>query len=352
VQYTPPINSDDMTAPCSERGKIHRVEDLESIFAIRVPVAYLIKPELPAKAIVCLTGDAESGKTTLACAWAREALRLGHPVLILDRDRNPRDRICERLERLGIKSDGDLLRVWDCEQQEDVPQPDHPIITDWASRMAESGKSPLLIVDSLVSFFRGDEDENCAVDMRALFNRCRTLTKLGATVIIIHHTNRNGETRGSSDFKPASDQAFLVTNQDRDGGRLLDVITLKCEKSRYGLSSRIQYHYAGGQMRRVEGIAPSKAVSQTLRELLIASPGVSTEAFERLAGKNGVGRNKARDFLQSGVQDGTIEVRTEGRKHRHFWRDTEAAFDHADPEGNLECGGPVGSEAYPPPPSF
>jgi RecA-family ATPase len=37
--------------------------------------------------------------------------------------------------------------------------------------------------------------------MRALFNRCCALTKLGATVILIHHTNRSGETRGSSDLK-------------------------------------------------------------------------------------------------------------------------------------------------------
>jgi hypothetical protein len=210
-----------LRASCHDRGKIQRVEDLESIFVKRAPVEYLVKPEVPAKAIVCLTGDSESGKTTLACAWAREVLRQGHAVLILDRDKNPRDRICERLERLSLQSDSGLLRIWDCEQEEDAPQPDQPIITDWVKRMAKSGKSPLVIVDSLVSFFEGDEDENSAVDMRALFNRCRALTKLGATVIIIHHTNRNGETRGSSDFKPASDQAFVVTNHDRDGGRLL-----------------------------------------------------------------------------------------------------------------------------------
>jgi RecA-family ATPase len=151
----------------------------------------------------------------LACAWAREVLRQGRAVLILDRNKSPRDRICERLERLSIQSDGELLRIWDCEQAEEAPQPDQPIITDWVSRMAESGKSPLVIVDSLVTFFEGDEDENSAVDMRKLFNRCRALTKLDSAVIIIHHTNRNGEIRGSSDFKPASDQAFLVSNHDR-----------------------------------------------------------------------------------------------------------------------------------------
>jgi hypothetical protein len=94
--------------------------------------------------------------------------------------------------------------------------------------------------------------------------------------IIIHHTNRNGEARGSSDFKPASDQAFLVSNEDRNGGRLLDAITLQCEKSRYGLSETITYRYDGGQMQRIEENAPSKTVTERLRELLIANSGILT----------------------------------------------------------------------------
>jgi archaellum biogenesis ATPase FlaH len=299
---------------------IRRVEDLESVFARRSPVDYLVRPELPAKAIVCLTGDSESGKTTLACAWARDASREGHAVLILDRDKTPRDRICDRLERLGIPSDTEHFRIWDCEQEGEAPQPDHPIIIDWLKRMvAATGKSPLVIIDSLVSFFTADEDENSAVNMRALFNRCRALTKVGATVIGIHHTNRNGEARGSSDFRPASDQAFLVGNHDRDGGRLLDVITLTCEKSRYGLSGRIDYHYAAGKMLRVEAGTSNKPAGDQLQELLKANPGILTGAFEKLAIQRGLGRQGVRGFLEKGKSSGTIKVETKGRKHHHWW---------------------------------
>jgi KaiC/GvpD/RAD55 family RecA-like ATPase len=303
-----------------DRRKIRRVEDLESIFSKRAPLEYLVKPELPAKAIVCLTGDSESGKTTLACAWARQVLAQGHAVLILDRDKNPRDRICDRLERLGISSDGDRLRIWDCEQEEDAPQPDHPIIVDWVKRMvAETGKSVLVIADSLVSFFTEDEDENSAVDMRAVFDRCRILVKLGATVILIHHTNRNGEARGSSDFKPASDQAFLVSNSDRSGGRLLDLMTLKCEKSRYGLSGSLRYRYSEGQMLRVDDYAPIKTVSEQLQDLLKANPGILTGPFAELAQKRGLRRNRGREFLKDGVLKGTIQVEGKGRERHHFW---------------------------------
>jgi len=54
--------------------------------------------------------------------------------------------------------------------------------------------------------------------MRAVFDRCRILTRLGGTVIVIHHTNRSGEARGSSDFKPACDQAFLVATRIATAG--------------------------------------------------------------------------------------------------------------------------------------
>ncbi len=52
------------------RRQIRCIEDLQSIFTKRVPTEYLVEPELPSQGIVCLTGDSESGKTTLA-------LRLG-----------------------------------------------------------------------------------------------------------------------------------------------------------------------------------------------------------------------------------------------------------------------------------
>jgi KaiC/GvpD/RAD55 family RecA-like ATPase len=306
------------------RGEVRRVEELDSIFADHSPTDYLVKPELPAKAVVCLTGDSESGKTTLACAWGRDVSLRGHAVLILDRDKNPRERVRDRFERLGIQSDSERLRVWDCEQKSEAPQPDDPLVVDWVRRMvAETGKPPVVIVDSLVSFLKGDEDENSAVDMRRVFDRCRVLLKLGATVILIHHTNRQGEARGSSDFRPACDQAFLVSNLDRDGGRLLDIITLKCEKSRYGLFGNIEYHYADGKMVRIEDGPPSKPPNEQLRELILANPGILADSFQKLAQEHGVGRNEARRFLETGERSGTVRVQIEGRKRHHFWRGAE-----------------------------
>jgi hypothetical protein len=185
--------------------------------------------------------------------------------------------------------------------------------------VAETGTSPLVIGDSLVSFLMGDEDENSAKDMRAVFDRFRVVNSGGGTVILIHHLNRNGEARGSSDFKPAGDQAFLLSNRDRGGGRLLDVITLEYEKSRYGLSGNIVYHYAAGKMLRVGECAASKDLRSALVMLLEVNRGISTEEFVKLAIGAGLRREAAREFLKKGESDGTIKVEVHGRKRKHFW---------------------------------
>jgi hypothetical protein len=82
------VDIDELTATAApDQSTLRRIEDLDSIFVKRVPTEYLIKPELPAKAIICLTATPMNGKTTLARAWARDVYRLWHAVLILDRDK-------------------------------------------------------------------------------------------------------------------------------------------------------------------------------------------------------------------------------------------------------------------------
>lgn len=70
-----------------------RIDNLKPVFRGSGTTEYLIAPELPAKSVVCLTGNAESGKTTLAFAWARDLYLQGHAALILDRERNPLERV-------------------------------------------------------------------------------------------------------------------------------------------------------------------------------------------------------------------------------------------------------------------
>ena len=139
-----------------------RIDNLKPVFRGSGALEYLIAPELPAKSVVCLTGNAESGKTTLAFAWARDLYLRGHAALILDRERNPLERVQERLRRLGMTEEPDgRFKVWDCEQDDEAPQPNSQDVLDWVNRQAaETEKPALVIVDALVSFLLPEEDEN------------------------------------------------------------------------------------------------------------------------------------------------------------------------------------------------
>ncbi len=296
------------------------VDDLDSIFTDTAPIEYLVEPELPAGAVVYLAGDSESGKSTLGCAWGRDLIGKGHAFLLLDGDKNPRRVIRERFERLGM-SDHPRLRIWDAQQSQEPPQPDSPVIVEWVKRMlGETGRAPLVVVDSLISFLREGENENESVHMRSLFDRCRALTLLGATVVLIHHVGKNGEARGSSDFRPAADQGFLVTNYNPDGTRLLSKITLKVTKSRYGLTTDVLYNYAGGRFVRDQShTAVVETAGEHLTSLLRMNPGIITSTFYKLATKQGIAEAKARTWLADGVLAGTIERKTgPNRSQQHF----------------------------------
>jgi hypothetical protein len=304
--------------------RIQSVFDLCSVFDRPEPIEYLVKPELPKHSVTYLAGESESGKSTLACAWGRDLLQVGHGVLLLDRDRNPRSVILNRLERLGILPSDDF-RVWDACQTDDIPQPNDPRVLDWVKRMVEwTGLSPLVIVDSLVSFLLPGEDENSSTNMRALVDRCRAVNRAGGTVLLLHHPNRSGQVRGSSDFVPATDQGFIVSNHPAASHRL-NRIELKVDKSRYGLVESIHYDYADGRMVRSTATRPVAAKAQTaagehrvkLVELLKQHPGLSTRKFEKLAGANHIRRKETRLFRESGVKSGEIRQETVGSAFRY-----------------------------------
>lgn len=295
-----------------------RIDTLRPVFRGCGALEYLREPELPAKSVVCLTGNAESGKTTIAFAWARDAYLRGHAALVLDRERNPLERVQERLQRLGITEEPDgRFKIWDCEQDDEAPQPNSPDVLGWVKRqVTETGKPVLVIVDALVSFFLPDEDENSAGDMRRLFNRFRAVCQAGGTVLAIHHNNRQGEARGSIDYTNAADQTFSVSNYDRKGQRKLDCITLEVSKSRYGLFGRLEYRYAEGKMVLQEDrIEMSRTVAEHLTAILRDNPGIEARALEKLCTAAKLGRDSCRVLLKIWKEQGEIKI-LKGEKNR------------------------------------
>jgi hypothetical protein len=276
-------------------------------------IEYLRAPELPKGAVIAFTGDSGSGKSTLLLSWAAEISAAGTPVLILDRD-NPISAIVERFDRLGIV-DERKLKYWGGWRPEEAPQPDDPKVIDWVKSCE---RRPLVIVDCMVAFHGGDEND--AGETRAFMRRCRMLADFGATVVVIHHDGKadtSKDYRGSSDFKAAVDAAFHVSNFGADGR--LGTIQLRCYKSRFGFSGELLYHYTGGRFVRDQDVnAPSRTVTEQLTSLLRANPGATVVEFERLSVDHGLGRARARQLLSEGVLSGAIRrEKGAGRTMRH-----------------------------------
>ena len=291
------------------------IEDLPAVSASLEPIRYISEPELPEGAVIALTGDSGSGKSTVATAWVRNAIAVGRAALILDRE-NPRSVVMDRMKRLGLV-DGPLLRWAGGWTGQDAPGPDSPLVVNWGKAC---DPKPIVVIDSLVAFL-GGADENSATEMRKFMNGARRLADLGATVIQIHHDGK-AETardfRGSSDFKASVDQAFHVTNISSDGK--LDRIRLRCFKSRYGFSGDVIYRYAEGRLIRDERAdAPARTTGEDLTAILRQHPGIKAGEFEKKAVTRGSGRNQAREFLSNGVLGGLIRQEPAGKNAKKYY---------------------------------
>ena len=268
---------------------------------------WIRKPELFRAGLVGLTGDSGQGKSTVATAWLRDALRKnGIPGLLLDKE-NPLAVVRDRLQRLSIE-DGPDFRVWGGWLQEETPQPDAPIVLDWV-RSREP--RPLIVVDSLSAFHGGDQND--AGETRRFMHRCRRLADLGASVVILHHTGKSETSkdyRGSSDFKASLDLGFHVTNF---GNGALDKLLLRPFKTRVQVEGELLYDYAGGRLLRSEPAEARQTVDEQLTVLLRLNPRITARNFEGFAIARGIGRLKAREFLGAGVLAGSIRRETGAR---------------------------------------
>jgi hypothetical protein len=179
---------------------------------------------------------------------------------------------------------------------------------------------PVIIVDSVIAFHPGAENDSN--ETRKYMAQYRTLTAMGATVLLLHHTGKSETSkdyRGSSDYKASIDIGYKLTNLG-DPARL-SVLELRPFKQRFSVQSvlRILYHDGVFSPNQSE---VHKSAAEKLRELLEANPGITKSQFEMLAAEEDVARNQAREFLEKGIQGGTVRVQIGAKnRHLHFWAD-------------------------------
>ena len=97
-----------------------------------------------------------------------------------------------------------------------------------------STKARLIIIDALADVMPG-RDENAVKDVQPVFLSLRRIAEdTQAAIILIHHSNKGGNYRGSTAIKGALD--LLVSVESRTGS---DEITFKTEKARDAIASSL-----------------------------------------------------------------------------------------------------------------
>jgi hypothetical protein len=220
---------------------------------------------------------------------------------------------------LGIRTH-DNFRVWGQWVGEDPPAAGGAIVLEWVERC---NPKPLIIVDSVIAFHPGAENDSN--ETRRYMAQYRRLTAMGVTPILLHHIGKSETSwdyRGSSDYKASIDIGYKLTNLG-DGARL-SALELRPFKQRFSVSPVLHLRYADGVF-SIDHAEARKSVTERFCDLLKENPGITKSEFEVLSHERGLGRNRARDFLESGEAAGTVRV-TSGTKNRqlHFWAGPDA----------------------------
>jgi hypothetical protein len=310
-------------AKAAREPKIRSIEDVASVRSFASQrIEWLIEPIFAIGNVVLLTAEPGGGKSTIVLSMA-DAISRGkpfagyrtqqRPVLYLDLE-NPLSTVVERMDRLGI-NDGPSLKMWGGWCEEEPPEANCPIVREYVAACA---MPPLIVVDSLISFFKGSENDSA--EIRAHMHGYRQLAHLGATVLVLHHTGKadsSKEYRGSSDIKAAVDVAYHLVNLG-DPARL-SLLRLRAFKSRITVAPEVILNYRDGQFTSSE---PFDRPSNTdlLIDLLKQNPRIKSKEFQDLALEKGLGRNRASEFIKREVDSGRIRVSLGDHNTRfHSW---------------------------------
>lgn len=304
-----------------------KIRSVSEVCSIRTYAAqkieWVIDEVLAAGTVNLISGDAGSGKTTLATDMASRVERgipfaglatEQRPVLFLDRE-NPLPVVIDRFDRLSI-NDSPNFKYWGGWAAEEAPAPWSPIVIAWVQSCA---RPPLIVVDSLVGFLQGEE--NSATEVRAYMQGFRRLADLGSCVVVLHHSGKGESSkdyRGSSDIKASIDCGFHLSNLGESSR--LGALRLRAFKARFSVQPELILHYEDGGF-RMDCRGPSLTMTDVLRELLIENPRSTASEFEALAATKSIGNHKARQFLANGIDAGVIrpEKGPHNTKH-HVWK--------------------------------
>lgn len=198
---------------------------------------WLLEGIIPAQSVVLFSGREGSMKSWLAMDWAA-SIAEGRPwlgreaeagsVLYLDAEM-PGDLLRGRIFAVGASAN---LNVWTWQHETFTKDLEHPAM------LLAAQEHKLIVVDTLRRFL-GTGDENSANDMAIITAKIRTLTKWGATVLLLHHATKdkeNGGYRGSTELGASVDIALHIEKR-RDAGETH--LVMDAFKTRYSADPKL-----------------------------------------------------------------------------------------------------------------
>jgi len=162
----------------------------------------------------------------IACSSDKEGLFLGKfktrpcKVIIIDKE-NTFNKIHKRLDKLTRTDEVKDLNLWVIKNSSD-----HNLLfynkesanqdneTTYLIKQLKPIKPDILILDSLIRFHTSEE--NSSTEMSKVYNVLdRIRTELNCTIICIHHTNKLGKSRGSSDLQAMVDWQYRIDTNNK-----------------------------------------------------------------------------------------------------------------------------------------
>ena len=161
-------------------------------------------PLLRSGALYTIVGDWSAGKSSLA-VWATQEARDGHHVLWVDYEYQRRELRQRLAVTLGL-SPVELGRVHYAAG--------HDAELDELMSDAEHWNAALVVIDAFTGLHDvlGSGSQNDADKVERTLAAVRPFTGTGASVLVIDHNNRNGESLGSQRKMSGVDAAFTLKN--------------------------------------------------------------------------------------------------------------------------------------------
>jgi hypothetical protein len=192
------------------------------------PISWLIAGLVQTHGIVILGGDGGVGKTAVALgmagsvatgtAWHGRSVEQGNVLYIAGE---------------GAEGVDARLQAWEAVTSTTVPEDRMQFVSegfslssttavDYAKAVVADNDYSLVILDTL-SQLSSLESENDNAELAKVINRARAIRQArpGATVIIVHHTSKEGRLRGASVLRNNSDAVIIARSEASTGGFFL-----------------------------------------------------------------------------------------------------------------------------------